>query len=81
MGLSFTITAGPRQRSRSQVRVLRDSMSHFTVSDLRLPQPGRLGPRIYIPPEEGGPVIPPGTGFLLKPALLLLRDIAVARTV
>jgi hypothetical protein len=30
--LSFTITAGPRQRSYSRVRV-----SYFTVSDSRLP--------------------------------------------
>jgi hypothetical protein len=31
---------------------------HFTVSDLR------PGPCIYIPQEQGGPVIPPGTGYL-----------------
>jgi hypothetical protein len=34
---------------------------HFTVSDLRLPQLGGPGPYIYIPQEQGGPVIPPGT--------------------
>jgi hypothetical protein len=62
-GLSFTIAAGPRQRSHSQVRVLRDSWPHFTVSDSRLPQPGGLGPRIYIPQEQRDPIIPPGTGF------------------
>jgi hypothetical protein len=28
-----------------------------------LPQPGGPGPRIYIPQEQGDPVIPPGTGF------------------
>jgi hypothetical protein len=27
-------------------------------------QPGGPGFRIYIPQEQGGPVIPPGTGFL-----------------
>jgi hypothetical protein len=43
MGLSFTIAAGPR------VRVPRDSWPHFTVSDLRLPQPGGPAPPIYIP--------------------------------
>jgi hypothetical protein len=32
--------------------------------DSRLSQPGGPGPRIYIPQEQGGPVIPPGTGFL-----------------
>jgi hypothetical protein len=59
MGLSFTIAAGPRQRSHSQVRVPRDTWRYFTVWDSRLPQPGEPGPRIYIPQEQGGPVIPP----------------------
>jgi hypothetical protein len=36
-GLSFTIAAGPRQRSHSRVRVPWDSRSYFTVSDSRLP--------------------------------------------
>jgi hypothetical protein len=36
-GLSFTITAGPRQHSHSQVRVPYDSRPHFTVSDYKLP--------------------------------------------
>jgi hypothetical protein len=27
------------------------------------PQPGGSGPRIYIPQEQGGPVIPPSTSF------------------
>jgi hypothetical protein len=70
MGLSFTIAAGPRKRSHSHVRVPRDSLVHFTVSDSRLPQPGGPGPRIYIPQEQGGPVIPPGNAF---PFRLLLR--------
>jgi hypothetical protein len=43
MGLSFTIAAGPRQRSRSQVRAPRDSWPHFTVSDSGLLQPGGPG--------------------------------------
>jgi hypothetical protein len=63
MGLSFPTAVGPRQRSHSQVRVKRGSGPNFTVSDSRLPQPGRPGPRIYIPQEEGGPVTTPGTGF------------------
>jgi hypothetical protein len=63
MGLSFITAVGPRQRRHSQVRVPLDSWALFTVSDSRLPQPGRPGPRIYIPQEQGGPVIPPGTGF------------------
>jgi hypothetical protein len=36
----------------------------------RLPQPGGPGPRIRILQEQGGPVIPPGTGF---PFCRLLR--------
>jgi hypothetical protein len=35
----------------------------FLLSHLRLPQPGGPGSRIYIPQEQGSPVIPPGTGF------------------
>jgi hypothetical protein len=56
-GLTFTVAVGHRQRSHSWVRV------PLTVSDSRHPQPGGPGPRIYIPQEQGGPVIPPGTGF------------------
>jgi hypothetical protein len=33
-GPSFTITAGPRQRSHSQVRVLWDLQSYFTLSQI-----------------------------------------------
>jgi hypothetical protein len=51
------------QHSHSQVRELRGSWPHFTVSDLRLPQPWGPGPCIYVPQEQGGPVIPPGTAF------------------
>jgi hypothetical protein len=36
-GLSFTIAAGPRQRSHSLVRVPWNSRPYFTVSDSRLP--------------------------------------------
>jgi hypothetical protein len=49
MDLAFTIAAGPRQRSHSQIRVPRDSWSHFTVSDSRLPQPEGPGQSRYIP--------------------------------
>jgi hypothetical protein len=38
---------------------------------LRLPQPGGPGHRIYIPQEQGGPVIPPGTGFPFRRLLQL----------
>jgi hypothetical protein len=36
-GLSFTIAAGPRQRSHSHVLILWDSGPYFTLSDSRLP--------------------------------------------
>jgi hypothetical protein len=72
-GLSFTIAAGPRQRSHSRVWVPRDSWPHFTASDLRLIQPGGPGPCIYIPQEQGGPVVPPGTGFPFHRLLQLAR--------
>jgi hypothetical protein len=35
-----------------------------------LPQPGVTGPPIYTPKDQGGPVIPQGTGF---PFCCLLR--------
>jgi hypothetical protein len=73
MGLSFTIAADPRQRSHLQVQVPWDSWPHFTVSDLRLPQPGGPGPRIYILQGQGGPVIPPDTGFPFCHLLRLAR--------
>jgi hypothetical protein len=71
MHLSFTIAAGPHQRSHCQVRVPRDSWPHFTVSDSILPQPGGPDSRIYIPQEQGGLVIPPDTGFSFRRLLLL----------
>jgi hypothetical protein len=61
MGLSFRMVAGFRQRSHSQVWVPRGSWPYFTLSDLKLSQPGRPRPRIYIPQEYGGRVTPPGT--------------------
>jgi hypothetical protein len=38
-------------------------LAYFTVSDSRLPQLGGPDPRTYIPREQGGPVVPLGTGF------------------
>jgi hypothetical protein len=70
-GLPFTIAAGPRQRSHSQVRLPRDSWPHFTVSDSRLPQLGGSGPRIYIPQEQSGLVISVGTEFPFRRLLRL----------
>jgi hypothetical protein len=38
---------------------------------MRLPRPGGPGPRIHIPQEQGGPVIPPGTRFPFRHPLQL----------
>jgi hypothetical protein len=70
-GLSFTIAAGPRQRNHYRVRVPRDTWPYFTVSDSILPQRGGSSPRIYIPQEQGGAVIPPGTVFPFRRLLRL----------
>jgi hypothetical protein len=45
---------------------------HILLSHLRLPQPGGPGLCIYIPQEQGGPVIPPAVGSLFC-RLLRLR--------
>jgi hypothetical protein len=71
MGLSFTIAAGPRQRSHSKVRLPWDSWPYFTALDSRLPQPGGPGPRIYILTEQGGPITPSGAGFPFRHLLRL----------
>jgi hypothetical protein len=47
--LSLTVAAGPRQRSISRVWVSRASWLYFTMSNLRLLQPGGSGSRICIP--------------------------------
>jgi hypothetical protein len=41
----------------------RRTHNHILLSHLRLPQPGGLGPRIYIPQEQSVPVIPQGIWF------------------
>jgi hypothetical protein len=63
----------PPQRSHSRVRVPRESWPHFTLSESKLPQPGGPGSSIYIPQEQDGPVIPPGTGFLFVASLCSFR--------
>jgi hypothetical protein len=37
-------------------------ITRFYCLRFETPQPGGSGPRIYIPQEQSGPVIPPGTG-------------------
>jgi hypothetical protein len=58
-----TVVSGPFHTSHSWVEVPPNSRLYFTVSS-ETPQPGEPGPRIYIPQEQGGPDIPPDTGFL-----------------
>jgi hypothetical protein len=41
----------------------RRTRNHTLLPHLRLPQPEGPGSRIFILQEEGGPVIPPGTGL------------------
>jgi hypothetical protein len=66
--VQFAVTLGSKPRR---------THDHILLSHLRLPQPGGPGPRIYIPQEQGVPVIPPSTGIpfcrLLRFARLLWR--------
>jgi hypothetical protein len=41
----------------------RRTRNHTLLSHLRLLQPGGPGSRLYIPQEQGGPVIPLATGY------------------
>jgi hypothetical protein len=60
--LSSAVPLGPESHG-TQDHIL---LSKFS----RLPQPGEPVPRIYIPQEQGGPDIPPGTGFPFRRPLL-----------
>jgi hypothetical protein len=44
--------------------------NHTLLSHLRLPQPGGPGSHIYISQEQGGPVMPLGTGFPLRTTII-----------
>jgi hypothetical protein len=56
----------PHQCSNSRVQVPLDLRPYFfTVRDFRLPHPGGPGLSIYIPQEQGCPVISPGCIELL----------------
>jgi hypothetical protein len=61
LGLARALTLGTKSHR---------THNHTLLSRLRLPKPGGQGPLIYIPQEQGGPVIPPGSGF---PFCRLLR--------
>jgi hypothetical protein len=78
MGLSFVFAAGPRQRSHSEVRIPQISCPLFTVSDLRLPQPEGSGSRIYVPEEQGGPIIHSGTRLPFRRLLRLALEFTVS---
>jgi hypothetical protein len=56
LGLARAVTLGSKSRR---------THGHILLPHLKLPLPGGPGPRIYIPQEQGGPVIPQGTGFHL----------------
>jgi hypothetical protein len=71
MGSLFTTASGPHQHRNSQIRVPRNSWPYFFVSASRLLQPGGPGLRVYIPQEQGGPVITPGTGIPFRRLLRL----------
>jgi hypothetical protein len=62
LGLARAVTLGYKSRR---------TYDYILLSHLRLPQPGGPGSRIYIPQEEGGPVIAPGTGFPFRRLLRL----------
>jgi hypothetical protein len=53
----------------------RRTRNHTLLSHLRLPEPRGPGSSIYIPQEQGGPVIPPGIGFPLRRLLRLTGGI------
>jgi hypothetical protein len=59
-------------------------MTIFYCLRLETPRPGGPGPLIYIPQEQGDPVIPPRTGFpfrrIQRLAGLCLQDNSSART-
>jgi hypothetical protein len=50
----------------------RGTHDHILLSQIRdSPQPEESSPRIYIPHEQDGPIIPPGTGFPFRRLLRL----------
>jgi hypothetical protein len=61
LGLARAVILGSKSRR---------TRGHILLSLMRLPQPGGPGSRIYVPQEQGGPVIPPDTVF---PFCRLLR--------
>jgi hypothetical protein len=62
--LTFTIAAGPRQRSHSRVRVSQDSCPHFTVSDSRHPNLEGQVPVFISPRNRVAQLYPEALGSL-----------------
>jgi hypothetical protein len=62
-GLSFTTAAGPRHRSHSGGLSPTELMTIFYCLRFETPPNWRARPQHLYPQEEGGPVIPTGTGF------------------
>lgn len=67
VGLVFTVGAGTRYRTLSQIRVHWVSGTNFIVSSFILSQSGRPTPHTYVPQEQRGPVKPPGTRLESRP--------------
>jgi hypothetical protein len=57
-GLSFTIAAGPRQRSHSRARIPRDSITMFYRLRLETPPTWRATSPYLYPQEQSDPVMP-----------------------
>jgi hypothetical protein len=66
--LLLVLTSAVILRSES-----RGTHDHILLSHIRDPQPGRPGSPIPILQEQGGSVIPPGTGFPFRRLLRLAR--------
>jgi hypothetical protein len=65
LALASAVTLGSESRG---------THDHILLTQIQdSPQPGGPGHRIYIPQEQGCPVIPPGTGFTFRRLLRLTR--------
>jgi hypothetical protein len=62
LGLARAVILGTKSRR---------THDHILSPNLTVPKPGGPGSRIYIPQEQRGPVIPPGTGFPFRRILRL----------
>jgi hypothetical protein len=80
MSLSFSIAAGPRQRTHSQVRIPQASWPHFTASDSRLSQP-RSQAHVFISPRNNvAQLYPLALGLFSLPFMTRRAMVEVIRT-